>query len=333
MKFGNRICLAPCSLLAVLLLAATSEAAPAPVRPPPVAMRIAAGPDPTQAEFFIAKSEGYFARNGLDVTVTLGTSGSAMVPLLMGNQVNAAVGNEQGGISAHARDPQVVAVAEIVESSHNFALVARNVASIDCLKGKRIGVDPSSGSQLFWLMLVKHLPLNVADYRVVPVAMPEMVAALERGDIDAFCGFQPWTARALQAIPNTRNLRDNAGIFSLRDLVYMNRGWIASHGPATVAFIRSLMQARDYINGNRADAVQKVSAYLRIPPELTDLVIRDATYVVRLPADLHPHLQEVEAVLRATGRLQAPLDWTTFYYTAALTAAAPAAMTLVLPPR
>ena len=58
------------------------------------------------------KEGGFFEKNGLDVTVNTGPSGSAMVAFLIGDQINAAYGAEQAGVSAHMRDPNVVAVAE-----------------------------------------------------------------------------------------------------------------------------------------------------------------------------------------------------------------------------
>ncbi len=43
-----------------------------------------------------------------------------------------------------------------------------------------------SGSEVFWLAAVNKLKLDPKDYKIVQVEAPEMVAALERGDIDAY---------------------------------------------------------------------------------------------------------------------------------------------------
>ncbi len=72
-------------------------------------MTIATGVDPSFAPYYVGREGGFFARNGLDVTVNTGPSGSAMVAFLIGNQIQSAYGAEQAGVSAHLVDPAVVA--------------------------------------------------------------------------------------------------------------------------------------------------------------------------------------------------------------------------------
>ena len=50
-------------------------------------MTIATGVDPAFSQFYVAKEAGLFEKNGLDVTINTGPSGSAMVPFLINNQV------------------------------------------------------------------------------------------------------------------------------------------------------------------------------------------------------------------------------------------------------
>ena len=93
-------------------------------------MTIATGVDPAFAHFYVAKEGGIFERNGLDVTVNTGASGSAMIPFLVGNQVNAVFGAEQGGVSSHIVDPNVVCVAEGTALLRWMGVVARGVDSL-----------------------------------------------------------------------------------------------------------------------------------------------------------------------------------------------------------
>ncbi len=74
-------------LVAPAMLAAGAALAQAPAK-----MTIATGVDPSFAPFYVAKEAGIFSRNGLDVQVNTGPSGSAMVAFLIGNQINAAYG-------------------------------------------------------------------------------------------------------------------------------------------------------------------------------------------------------------------------------------------------
>ena len=49
-------------------------------------MTIATGVDPAFSQFYVAKEAGLFEKNGLDVTINTGPSGSAMIPFLINDQ-------------------------------------------------------------------------------------------------------------------------------------------------------------------------------------------------------------------------------------------------------
>ncbi len=72
-------------------------------------MTIATGVDPAFSQFYVAKEGGLFEKNGLDVTINTGPSGSAMVPFLVNNQVQAAYGSDLAGVINHQVDPNIVA--------------------------------------------------------------------------------------------------------------------------------------------------------------------------------------------------------------------------------
>ena len=186
----------------------------------PTKMVIATGVDPSFSPYYVGKEGGFFARHGLDVTINTGPSGSAMVAFLVGDQVNSAYGAEQAGVSAHVRDPKVVAVAEGTALLRWISVLGRGVESMDQLKGKKVGIARGTGSEVFWLAVIEKLKLNPADYTIVNVEAPEMVAALERRDIDAFAVWEPWPTRALTA-ESTANMQ--LAINQLRGLGRLGR--------------------------------------------------------------------------------------------------------------
>src|SRR5215470_3638613 len=144
---------------------------------------IATGVDPAFSQFYVAKEGGLFEKNGLDVTINTGPSGSAMVPFLVNNQVQAAYGSDLAGVINHQVDPNIVAVADGTYLLRWLSVVGRNVADLDGLKGKKVGIAKGTGSEIFWRRLLEKKNLKEADYKIVDVEAPEMLAATERGDI------------------------------------------------------------------------------------------------------------------------------------------------------
>lgn len=285
--------------LALPLLAAPAVSrAQAPIR-----MTIATGVDPSFAQFYVAREGGIFERNGLEVTVNTGPSGSAMIAFLIGNQINAAYGAEQAGVSAHIVDPNVVVVAEGVALLRWLGILGRNLATMDDLKGKRVGVARGTGSETFWLSVVSRLNLNAADYTIINVEAPEMVAALERGNIDAFCVWEPWLTRGMRAIPNTRILVTNENIQIIRNFMYMNKVWAEANRPATERFLRSMIQATEVISTNRDQAVANVARFLRQDRALIQELMTKVDHRLQITNETQANVQLAIDQLRGMNRL------------------------------
>ncbi|WP_137180413.1 ABC transporter substrate-binding protein [Roseomonas sp. AR75] len=288
-----------------LLVAGAAAALPLPAfaQGAPIKVTIATGVDPSFAPYYVAKQGGIFERNGLDVTVNTGPSGSAMVAFLIGNQINSAYGAEQAGVSAHLVDPNVVAVCEGTALLRWISVLGRNITSMDQLKGKRVGVARGTGSETFWLSVVSKLNLNPADYTIVNVEAPEMVAALERGNIDAFAVWEPWPTRAMRAIPNTHVLVSNESIQIVRNFVYMNKGWAQQNGEATQRLMRSLVQAQEMCTNNQAEAAALVARFLRQDRAFVQELMTKVAYKMDLTADSVANIQLAIDQLRGMNRL------------------------------
>jgi ABC-type nitrate/sulfonate/bicarbonate transport system substrate-binding protein len=308
------------------LIAAGAAAAlplPAFAQNAPIRMTIATGVDPSFAPYYVAREGGFFQRNGLDVTVNTGPSGSAMIAFLVGNQINSAYGAEQAGVSAHLVDQNVVAVCEGTALLRWISVLGRNVADMDALKGKRVGVARGTGSETFWLSVVAKLNLNPADYTIVNVEAPEMVAALERGNIDAFAVWEPWPTRALRAISGTRILLSNEQIQIVRNYVYMNKGWAEGNMEATQRFMRSMVQAQEFCASNPAEAAQQVSRFLRLDRALVAELMTKVAYKMDLTSDSVANIQLAIDQLRGMNRLSREVTPAQVIWPGALQAVAP----------
>lgn len=277
-------------------------------------MIIATGADPSLGTFYVAKVGGFFDKNGLDVQLKTGSSGSAMVPFLVQNQVQAVLAAEQAGLVTHAVDKNVVVATQAMQMLRYFGVVGRNIENLDGLKGKKIGVPVGSAGDVFWRALVTKLNLNPKDYTIVPVEPPEMLAALERGNVDAISAWEPWVSRTIQALPNTKILRDNEGIIHTRNYVYVNREWAEKNPDAAARFMRSLVEATDLIRNNPDEAAKQISGFLRMDQAFTKELIGKVDFQLLFDQASVDYLKTVEAQLRDAGRLKVAIDWNRFIY-------------------
>ena len=298
----------------------------------PVKMTIATGVDPAFSQFYVAKEAGIFAKNGLDVTINTGPSGSAMVPFLINDQIQAAYGSDMAGVVNHNIDNNIVAVADGTYLLKWLSVVGKNIESLDGLKGKKLGIAMGTGSETFWSHVVEKKKLNAADYTLVNVEAPEMMAAIERGDIDGFATWEPWPTRTLQGVKGTKILQDAEGIYNNINFVYMNRGWIEKNKVTAVKFMKSLIEANDLIGKDRPAATQMVSKFLKMPlalaTELMPKVEFDMTWADRSVAAI----KVAEEQLAKNKKLKAPVDYTKYVYPDLVKAVRPENVTMTALP-
>ncbi len=278
-------------------------------------MTIATGVDPVFSAYYVAQQEGIFKKHGLDVRINTGPSGSAMVSFLINGQIESAFGSEIAGVSNHNLDPNVVVVAQATRLVRWIAIVGRNVDNLDQLKGKKIGVARGSGGEVFWLALIDKLKLNAADYTVVNVEAPEMVAALERGNIDAYAVWEPWVTRGLAAVKNTKVLKDQENILEQGVYIYMNLGWIKKNPEQAEGFVRALVEATDLINKDRKRAAKDVSDFLKsLDPPMVEQLMTKLRFEMVLDDFTVSLFRLAETQLKQQGKLAKPLDLGAFIY-------------------
>ena len=278
-------------------------------------MTIATGVDPVFSAYYVAQQEGLFKKYGLDVRINTGPSGSAMVAFLVNGQIESAFGSEIAGVSNHNLDPNVVVVAQATRLVRWIGLVGRNIDNLEQLKGKKVGVARGSGGEVFWLAMLDKLKLNAADYTVVNVEAPEMVAALERGNIDAYAVWEPWITRGLAAVKNTKVLKDQEGILEQGVYIYMNRAWIQKNPAPADAFLRSLVDATEIINGDRKRAAKDVSDFLKnLDPPLVEQLMTKLRFEMVFDDFTVGMFRLAESQLKQQGKLTKPLDYNAFLY-------------------
>jgi len=157
-------------------------------------MTIATGVDPVFSAYYVATAGGPVqeARAGRPHQYRALGLRDGRLPRERPDRVR--FGSEIAGVANHNLDPNVVVVAQATRLVRWIAVVGRNVDTLDQLKGKKVGIARGSGGEVFWLAMIDKLKLNPAT---TPSSTwsAEMVAALERGNIDAYVVWEPWVTR------------------------------------------------------------------------------------------------------------------------------------------
>ncbi|WP_069805954.1 ABC transporter substrate-binding protein [Thermogemmatispora onikobensis] len=199
---------------------------------------------------------GYFAQEGLAVTLIDEASGQSAEDEVLAGQVDAGSGSYNHTIELQAAGKQMECVVQLDIAPGEAEIVATREAgqirSVNDLKGKNLGVtELGSGTQTLTTVLLHKVGIASNQVHFVPVGAGDtFIAALQQGKIDAGMTTEPTISRILAS-----------GLGKvLVDLRTPQTTQAALGGP--YPFICVFMR-NDYVNAHK-DVVQKlVNAYVK----------------------------------------------------------------------
>ncbi len=231
---------------------------------------------------YIAQEQDFFKNNGLDITIKDYESGKAAADALIDGKADICTSADFVFVSksfdhADLRILGTVATAEVKE------LVARKDKGITTkgdLTGKKIGVTKKSGAEfsLGIFLILNHILLQ--NVELVDLKPAEIVEAISKGDIDA----------AFTWDPNVYNIKkeldDNAiswpGEKDFFFVLIAKEAWIKNNPAVAESFIKSVLEAEDYINDNSEESKEFTKKRFDYEPDYIDYSWPKQEFVVIL---------------------------------------------------
>ena len=176
--------------------AAQPSAVPAANAPAPASIKVGVTPVLTVSGLYVAVERGYFAEQGIDVTMENITDPTSMVPSLATGQIDVGNGAMSAGLwnaIARGADLRLVALQSAVRPGGPSSAYIVRQADLDSgfigdfasLKGKRVSIN--GRGNFTHIVLVKSLGAGRPDpgrRGLVDMGQPDAVLALTNGSID-----------------------------------------------------------------------------------------------------------------------------------------------------
>jgi len=208
----------------------------------------------TGALVYVAQDQGFFKKNGLDVTIKGCSSGKACADALMAGEadISTSAGFVFVSNSFEHTDLKVFGTVATKQIKELVARKDKGITNINDLKGKKIGVTKKSGAEFQLGVFLTFNGLSQQDVELVDLRPPQIVEAISNSDIDATFTWDPY----LYKIKN--ELGENAVSWSGGSDFYFvllaKEDWIKNNPKAAERFVRSLVQAEDYIKENPGES-------------------------------------------------------------------------------
>jgi ABC-type nitrate/sulfonate/bicarbonate transport system substrate-binding protein len=241
-----------------LALAVFATDASAQARPKVV---LGAGIDATYGEMFVAVDKGFMAAQGLDAEYKTFEAGGMTIAAAAAGTVQVGAAGELPGLKPVSDGARIVYVATGVYTGRSGGTgVAAGIAKPEDLVGKKVAVLKGSTSELYQTLFFRKHGLD-GKATVVNVAVPEMIPALSRGDVQAIFVWEPWLTRMQETVPGTTVpwRYGSDGVYELHWGYWFNRDFVEKTPDVAEKTLRALVQAAEWINANK-DAAAEIIA-------------------------------------------------------------------------
>ncbi|MBA2775803.1 MAG: ABC transporter substrate-binding protein [Chloroflexia bacterium] len=232
------------------------------------------------APVFVAYEKGYFAEQGLDLTLEVLPGGSDMVLLTATGDMDMAIaGVGPAYWNAHSQDLGL----EIVAPGHmeggpvasplmiSLASCAEGTfASVADLEGKRVSVNAPGATELWLDIALETGGLSIEDVDLQYMSFPDAVVALEAGALDAAIVGEPLATQAEQDGLAVRLLPDFPVQGIQPTVIFGSEEWMVSNPEAATGIVAAYLRASRDLTENFNDPLNLaiIEQYTGVPAQL-----------------------------------------------------------------
>jgi len=286
----------------------------------------ATGIDALYAPFVVASERKMFEKYDLETSFKPFDDGNVALDALLTGSSDISATTELGGLARWDKGGKLYVTSYSSTSREQIGLAAReDVKKPEDLIGRTIGYPRASGGHLYFINYVRKYKLPMDKIKVKNLQAPEMVAALERRDIDAFFLWEPWLTKAAQLVQGAhvmaRSGDDN--VYILTSYNYYSQGLLDDR-PRAVGATKALMEAADFCASNLDEAARITAKAFRIPEPDMKLYMSRLIYRMEMPKNVVTgNFREAAELALAEGIIKKMPDWNDFLRPQIMKEAAP----------
>jgi len=245
----------------------------------PTALRGSYVPATTVLPLHIAKAQGIFQKNNLDVTLTEAANISD-IPATLGRQFDLALGTATDLIRAGAAGVDVVQAAGNTNSTKANPFVKvivkpdSGITDVRQLEGKTVGTPTLSGVIHAAVKYeAKQKGADPSKIGGVEAPTPNLPDQLRAGRIDAVEALEPIASQLIRAGNVAISTPFDAIGDPLATNFWMAQGsWANKNRDAIARFVSSLKEAEAFIGQNPAEARRILQEYTKLPEAVASTV-------------------------------------------------------------
>jgi ABC-type nitrate/sulfonate/bicarbonate transport system substrate-binding protein len=249
---------------------------------------MATGIDALFAPFVVASERKIFEKYDLETSFKPFDDGNVALDALLTGSSDIGATTELGGLSRWDKGGKLYVTGYSSTSRQQIGAASRGeIQKPQDLIGRTVGYPRATGGHLYFMNYVRKYNLPLDKIKVKTLQAPEMVAALERRDIDAFFLWEPWLAKASQLVEGAHVLARSGddNVYILTSYNYFSQGLLDDQ-PRAIAATKALVEATDFCATNPDEAARLTGKAFRIPEADMKLYMSRMVYRTEMPKDV-----------------------------------------------
>lgn len=218
---------------------------------------------------YIALEKGFFTEGGLDLDYNVFSASAEADAAFAAGRLDGQnnVTSEAVALAATGQDYRIIMVADT--SLGGDGILARNsINDIADFKGKEIAVEEAGVSHFFLLQVLEEAGLSGDDVSIVNVTPDAAAAAYQSGRADIAVTYSPFLQKANDAQPDGRIIYDTSQMpTAIVDVYLFGTEFVENNPDAAQAFVQGILQAKEFLETNRQEALEIAGKRLELTPE------------------------------------------------------------------
>ena len=195
-----------------------------------------------------------------------------------------------------------------------LALIVRPdspVKSMADLKGKKVATTKAAYGQKLLALLVEQAGMKMEDISFISLSMPDLAAALARGDIDAGVVWDPILTK-LESSGEARVVADGTGLYDAY-AVWMATDELAKNDREAVrAVMRARQKGVEYMQEHPEEASRLLLEEINLPSEQFAIMLKKFSYEQEMTDKFYQDMQDTEEFMYSNGLLKGKVDVNAF---------------------
>lgn len=224
--------------------------------------------EPLSLLVLVARHEGFFEEEGLDVQFTDYASGKLALSALLDGEVLCAVTSEVPVVFQSFTRSNFRMVSTIGRSANEPRIVARKDRGIflpQDLKGKKIGTQRASAVHFFLSLFLMQNGISEDEVSIVFMAGKDLPEALANGEIDAFSMREPFVTQAKAELQGHVVVFEAPGLYQKTFILALNEHVVDEQPVVVEKLLKALIKAEAFVNTqpDQANAIGATFLHVR----------------------------------------------------------------------